>query len=99
VDVLEVIRARQSIRAFKPDPVPQGVLKEIMERSIWAPSWGNTQPWDFYVATGSKLAEIQRGFTDKIGQSSVLEIPRPEGFPEQYVSRRRTLPVSPPCCQ
>jgi nitroreductase len=96
VDVLEVVRSRQSIRAFKPDPIPQGILKEIMERSIWAPSWGNTQPWDFYVATGSKLAEIQRGFTDKIGQASVLDIARPEGFPEQYVSRRRTLPVSPP---
>ena len=96
MDILEVISSRQSIRAFRPDPVPQSVLKEIMERSIWAPSWGNTQPWDFFVATGAKLADIKEGFAEKIGQTPAMEIARPEGFPDQYVSRRRTLPVPPP---
>jgi nitroreductase len=96
VDVLEVISTRQSIRAFKPDPVPQKVLAEIMDRAIWAPSWGNTQPWDFYIAAGNKLKEIQQGFVDKVGQTPVLEIPRPESFPDRYVNRRRTLPVPPP---
>ncbi len=96
MDILEVISKRQSIRAFKSDPVPQKVLAEIMDFAVWAPSWGNTQPWDFYIATGSKLKEIQQGFVDKVGQPSTLEIPRPDSFPERYVKRRRVLPVPPP---
>ncbi len=96
MDLLEAIKSRQSIRAFKSDPVPQKVLKDIMERAIWAPSWGNTQPWDFFVAAGAKLAEIQQGFVEKIGQPSVLEVPRPDSFPKEYTDRRRTLPVPPP---
>jgi len=96
VDVLEAIRKRQTIRAFKPDPVPQPVLKEIMEAAILAPSWGNSQPWDFYVATGRVLAEIQQGFVDRAGETSVMEVARPESFPETYVKRRRVMPVPPP---
>ena len=96
MDVLEAIRKRQTIRAFKPDPVPQPVLKEIMEAAILAPSWGNSQPWDFYVATGRVLAEIQQGFVDREGEKSVMEIARPESFPETYVKRRRVMPVPPP---
>ena len=96
MDILEAIRKRQTIRAFKPDPVPQAVLKEIMEAAILAPSWGNSQPWDFYVATGRALAEIQQGFVDRASEKSVMEIARPESFPEMYVKRRRVMPVPPP---
>ncbi len=98
MDILEAIKKRQTIRAFKPDPVPQDVLKEIMESAILAPSWGNSQPWDFYVAAGKALADIQQGFVDanKSDQASIMEVARPEGFPDAYVRRRRVMPVPPP---
>ncbi len=96
MDVLEAIRKRQTIRAFKPDPVPQAILKEIMEAAILAPSWGNSQPWDFYVATGKALADIQQGFVDRADEASVMEVARPESFPDTYVKRRRVMPVPPP---
>ncbi len=89
MDILESIDKRRSIRAFKPDPVPQAILKEIMELSLRAPSWGNTQPWDFVIATGSKLEEIKQGFANKAGQDSAPDISRPQDFPEPYASRRR----------
>jgi nitroreductase len=96
MDILETISTRQSIRDFKPDPVPQKILIEIMERAVWAPSWGNTQPWDFYVAAGDTLKEIQQQFVARAGEAPALEIPRPINFPDRYVNRRRTLPVPPP---
>jgi nitroreductase len=65
MDILESVAKRMSIRAFKPDPVHKEVLQEIMERALLAPSWGNTQPWDFYMAAGNKLAEIQKEFMEK----------------------------------
>ena len=91
MDITESIDKRKSVRAFKPDPVPQAILKELMELALRAPSWANTQPWDFIIATGSKLEEIKQGFADKAGQDSLPDIARPQEFPEPYASRRRPV--------
>ena len=91
MDILESVEKRKSVRAFKPDPVPQPILQEIMERSLRAPSWGNTQPWDLIVVGGSKLEEIKQGFTAKGGQDTNPDIARPQEFPEPYASRRRPM--------
>jgi nitroreductase len=46
IDVLDAaIRSRKSIRAFKPDPVPTHLLREIVEIARAAPSNFNSQPW------------------------------------------------------
>ena len=62
MDVVDAIKERKSIRAFKPDTVPLDLLKKIIEQALRAPSWANTQPWEFAVASGEKLKEIQEGF-------------------------------------
>ena len=93
MDIIEAINKRQSIRAFKPDPVPQATLRELMELALRAPSWGNTQPWNFYVASGKQLDEIRQGYSEKAGQEPTADIARPQDFPEPYASRRR--PVTP----
>lgn len=38
----EAILGRRSIRAYRPDPVPSAVLREIVEAAQWAPSAANT---------------------------------------------------------
>lgn len=53
MDVLEAIRTRKSIRAFKPDPVPRETLEALLEIAQRAPSGTNTQPWHAYVCTGA----------------------------------------------
>lgn len=53
MDVLDAIQNRRSIRAFKPDPVPQETVAKILEISQRAPSGTNTQPWHTYVCTGA----------------------------------------------
>ena len=40
------VKGRRSIRRFKPDPVPDTLIREILERALWSPSWANTQPWE-----------------------------------------------------
>ncbi len=45
------LRSRQSIRRFKPDPVPSEVISNILETAVWAPSAHNRQPWRFVVVT------------------------------------------------
>ncbi len=91
MDIVEAINKRKSIRAFKPDPVPRLILKEIMELALRAPSWANTQPWEFTIVAGSKLEEIRQIFIEKIEEEPAPDITRPRGFPEPYDSRIRAL--------
>jgi nitroreductase len=45
----EAIRQRRSIRKFKPDPVPDQCITELLESARLAPSGCNAQPWRFKV--------------------------------------------------
>ncbi len=91
MDIAEAINQRKSIRAFKSDPVPKKILKEILELALRAPSWANTQPWQFAVVTGKKLEEIKQGFVQRADEEQNPDIARPREFPEPYDTRRRVL--------
>ncbi len=47
----EICEARYSVRAYRPDPVPQEKLDYIKECVRLAPSAVNFQPWQFYYLT------------------------------------------------
>lgn len=46
---LDLARARRSIRAYRPDPVPEALLGQILEAARMAPSACNRQPCHFIV--------------------------------------------------
>jgi nitroreductase len=49
MDVMEAIRKRKSIRAYKNTPVDDNTLGAVLEAARLAPSWGNSQTWRFIV--------------------------------------------------
>ncbi len=49
IDLLEIIRTTRSMRRLKPDPVPNELLRKILEAGTCAPSGGNMQRWRFLV--------------------------------------------------
>jgi len=53
--VLEVIRKRRSVRAYKPEPVKEEHLRMMLEAARLAPSAGNRQPWYFIVVRDPEL--------------------------------------------
>jgi nitroreductase len=59
VDVSEAVARRMSVRAFRPDPVPGPVMREILEAAHGAPSGGNLQPWRVYALAGADLAALK----------------------------------------
>jgi nitroreductase len=61
----EIVLGRRSIRGFKPDPVPKGLIVEVLELAMRAPSSLNTQPWNFYVVAGEPLDRIRAGNTER----------------------------------
>jgi nitroreductase len=92
MDIIEGINQRRSIRAFKSDPVPKEVLEEIMELALRAPSYDNTQPWEFAIASGTKLKEIRQAFAEKASaEEPNPDIPLVAEFPQPYDTRRRVL--------
>jgi nitroreductase len=94
MDVIQAIKERKSIRAFKSDPVKLDLLKKIIEQAQRAPSWANTQPWEFAIVTGEKLKAIEDGFVKrgmKAVQDSQSEVARPAEFPEPYMTRIKQL--------
>lgn len=49
----DFLRTRRSIRRFKPDPIPDSVLRDILYTSTFAPSAHHRQPWRFVVLKDS----------------------------------------------
>jgi nitroreductase len=52
--VQEAIRQRRSIRSFTDKPVPDDIIRELLEAARLAPSASNRQPWRFIVVTDPK---------------------------------------------
>lgn len=58
MELTEIIRKRRSVRRYREEPVPEEVLRELLELACWAPSAENEQPWYFVALTCSE--ELQR---------------------------------------
>ena len=54
VEFNRLLKARRSIRKFKPDPIPRESLDRLLSAAIEAPSGKNRQNRRFYVLTGEK---------------------------------------------
>lgn len=60
---IELAEKRCSIRSYKPDPVPDEQLNEVLEAGRLAPTACNLQPFQFVVVrTQEKLAELAEGY-------------------------------------
>ena len=63
VDIIGLLRARRSIRAFQPRPVEPELLRQLLVAAMAAPSACNSQPWEFVVVT---QPEIMDRFREKL---------------------------------
>lgn len=87
MELNEVIRGRRSVRLFLPDPVPRETITGIVGLARWAPSWGNTQPWEIVVADGEKARELAKVFPEQVGQGNN---PRPDiSMPIQFSGKHK----------
>ncbi len=69
----EAIERRRSIRKYKPDPIPDGYITELLHSARLAPSGCNAQPWRFKIVrepdVKAKLAQAAHN------QSFIAEAP------------------------
>jgi nitroreductase len=43
--IYETMRTLRAVRRLRPDPIPDDVLRRVLEAATWAPTGGNRQPW------------------------------------------------------
>jgi nitroreductase len=46
---MALLKGRRSIRKYRPDSVPEEMVRQILEAGQWAPSASHRQPWAFIV--------------------------------------------------
>jgi nitroreductase/NAD-dependent dihydropyrimidine dehydrogenase PreA subunit len=53
--VERAVLRRRSVRNFTDEPVPDHLIRRVLEAGRFAPSAGNCQPWEFIVVTDKAL--------------------------------------------
>ncbi len=66
MELSQAILKRRSVRKFSDYVVTDQDLDAILEAARWAPSWANTQVWEFVVVRDKELIEKVTGtYADK----------------------------------
>ena len=49
IGLYEAMRTLRAVRRLRPDPIPDDVLRRVLEAATWAPTGGNRQAWRVIV--------------------------------------------------
>ena len=87
--LFEIIHTTRSMRRLKPDPVPDELVRKILEAGVCAPSGGNMQRWRFLVVKDPKVKEAvavyyRRAWNEYVGPTYRSGTPAPGSSPERF---------------
>src|SRR5258708_38950565 len=87
--IYETMRTLRAVRRLKPDPIPDDVLRRVLEAATWAPTGANRQPWRIVVDKDPerkrRLGELYAerwNFASKMYRATLTDLP-PEGRQSQ----------------
>ena len=92
MNVTETVKARRTIRAFKKEPVPESVLREVLEIAREAPSNSNTQPWRIDIVSGEARVKLQEAIAAQMqsgAKPNPAFPPGGSGLKGRYKERQR----------
>jgi nitroreductase len=92
-----LLRARRSVRRFRPEPPPRALLERLLEAAITAPSASNKQPWRFLVVTSAEriarlAAEVREAVERIAGHVEPASVPAFRAYGD-YFTRFESAPV------
>jgi nitroreductase len=95
MNVIDVMKSRFTCRAFTAEPVQRDMILKIMEAAIKAPSWGNTQPWEIFVASGDSAERLRKAYSDRFANDVPVKPdiarPLPKDWPAALKERYEQL--------
>lgn len=88
-DLFEIIGTTRSMRRLKPDPVPDALIKQILEAGTAAANGGNTQTWRFLVIKDPAIKKAvqvwyKKAFEEVIGPRYAASAPPPGSTAGKY---------------
>jgi nitroreductase len=88
-DLFDIIRTTRSMRRLKPDPVPNELIRKILEAGVCSPSGGNMQRWRFLVIRDRKVKETvgalyKRAWDEQVAPRYRAGEPAPGTSREQF---------------
>ena len=88
-DLFEIMHTMRAMRRLKPDPVPDELIKKVLQAGACAPNGGNTQRWRFLVIKDTKIKQgvqvwYKRAFDEVVGPRYLKSNPPPGVTREQY---------------
>src|SRR5215831_9649686 len=89
-DLFDIIKTTRSMRRLKPDPVPNDLIRRILEAGVCAPSGGNMQRWRFLVIRDHKIKATVGAYYKRAWDEQVAPRYR-AGDPAPGMSRERFL--------
>jgi nitroreductase len=87
----QLLTRRHSCRAFRPDPVPRGLLERALAAAGRSASWCNAQPWQVHIASGEPLERLREALLARArtGAPAASDLDRPLEYTGVYRDRRR----------
>lgn len=92
MSVIQQIHKHRSIRKFKPDPISDALLTEILEAGIRSPSSGNMQTYSIIITRDEKLRK--KLLAPHLEQSMVIDAPVLLTFCADFHRMRHWLKLS-----
>ena len=95
-DLFETIQTTRAMRRLKPDPVPDELIRKILEAGVCAANGGNTQRWRFLVIkdpTIKKQVQVhyKRAFDEVVGPRYLSSAPPPGVTRERYTRQHAAV--------
>jgi nitroreductase len=95
-DVFHIIHTTRAMRRLKPDPVPDDLIRQILEAGISAANGGNRQGWRFLIVKDRAIKErvqhfYKRAFDEVVGPRYQSSSPPPGVTAEKYARQHAAV--------
>jgi nitroreductase len=95
-DLFEIIRTTRAMRRLKPDPVPDALIRKIIDAGVCAPNGGNSQRWRFLVVKDRAIKKqvqvwYKKAFDEVVGPRYLKSSPPPGVTKEAYVRQHAAV--------
>ncbi len=95
-DLFDIIQTTRAMRRLKPDPVPDELIRKVLEAGVCAANGGNTQRWRFLVIKDPKIKKqvqvyYKKAFDEVVGPRYLSSTPPPGVSRERYMRQHAAV--------
>ena len=95
-DAFEIMQTTRAMRRLKPDPVPDDLVRRILEAGVCAANGGNYQRWRFLVIKDPAVKQAvqiwyKKAFDEVVGPRYASSAPPPGISKEKYARQHHAV--------